>query len=160
MRKGRAAIIAVAALLPLTLFLLFQPRIIVVTSTSMNPSIEAGDAVLIVKVKPEEIRVGDIISYVKVVPFTSMQIVTHRVIEANQYGDLYLFKTKGDANPTCDGWDVTSKEVIGKAVLVLPKLGYILYSIKANLASITLTTLGLGLIFIYKGQSDKRNDTD
>jgi len=155
MRKGRAAIIAVAVMLSLTLFLLYQPRIIVIASSSMRPSLEPGDAVLIVKVKPEEIRVGDVISYVKVVPFASMQIVTHRVVEANDHGDFYSFKTKGDANPNPDSWDVTPKEIMGKAVIVIPKLGYILYHIRANLVTIALTTLGLGFILIYKEQSDK-----
>jgi len=155
MRKGRAVITVVAAMLPLTLFLLYQPRIIVMASSSMRPSLEPGDAVLLVKVKPEEIRVGDIISYIKVVPFASVQIVTHRVVEANDYGDFYSFKTKGDANPNPDSWDVAPKEIMGKAVIVIPKLGYILYHIRANLAAIALTTLGLGFILIYKEKNNK-----
>jgi len=142
-------------MLPLILFLLYQPRIIVMASSSMRPSLEPGDAVLIVKVKPEEIRVGDIISYIKVIPFVSIQIVTHRVIEANNHSDFYFFKTKGDADPNPDGWDVTPQEIMGKAVILIPKLGYVLYHIRANLAAIALTTLGLGFILIYKEKSDK-----
>jgi len=157
MRKGRAAIIAVAVIVPLIFFLLYQPRIIVIASSSMRPSLEPGDAVFIVKARPEEIRVGDIISYVKVVPFASMQIVTHRVIEANNHSNFYFFKTKGDANPRPDGWDVSPQEIVGKAVVVLPKLGYVLYYIRANLAAIALTSLGLGFIFIYKEQGDKES---
>lgn len=131
------------------LFFIYQPRIVVIASSSMRPSLEPGDAVLIVKVKPEEIRVGDIISYVKIVPFTSTQIVTHRVVEVIYYDDFYLFKTKGDANLNPDRWEVTPKEILGKVVLIIPKLGYLFYYIKVNLAAIALIILGLGLILIY-----------
>jgi len=150
MEKRRALLIAVAAVLPIFLFLLYEPKIIVIASSSMEPSLESGDAVLLLKVKPEEIRIGDIISYTKVVPFASMQIVTHRVVEANDYGDSYFFKTKGDANPNPDSWNVTPEEIIGKAVITIPKIGYILYHVRANLSGIALTTIGLGFILIYK----------
>jgi len=150
MEKRSALLMSVVVMLPLILFFLYEPKIIVIASSSMRPSLESGDAVLLVKVKPEEIRVGDLISYTKIVPFASMQIVTHRVVEANDYGDSYFFKTKGDANPEPDSWNVTPEEIIGKAVIMIPKIGYILYHVRANLAAIALTTLGLGFILIYK----------
>ncbi|MBO3809758.1 MAG: signal peptidase I [Candidatus Brockarchaeota archaeon] len=96
------------AVLPLTLFFLYQPRIAIIASSSMRPTLEPGDAVLIVKVKPDEIRVGDIISYVKVIPLAPVAIVTHRVVEVGNHGNLYIFKTKGDGNSNPDGWDITS----------------------------------------------------
>lgn len=45
--------------------------------------------------------------------------------------------------------------IIGRVVLVIPKLGYILYHIRANLAAIVLATLGLAPILLYAERAYK-----
>jgi hypothetical protein len=46
----------------------FMVKIIIISSSSMKPDLNAGDAVIVIKVKSEEIKIGDIISYNKVIP--------------------------------------------------------------------------------------------
>jgi len=150
MGKRSIAILAPSAPVALAIVLLIQPRIIVIASSSMEPYLRPGDAAVIVRASPWEIGVGDVITYIKAVPFASTQVVTHRVVEANSQGELYIFRTKGDANPGPDGWDVTPQEVLGKVIIRIPHLGNILYQIKVNIVTIALITLGLGSIFIYK----------
>lgn len=91
------------------------------------------------------------ISYVKLVPYTTTQILTHRVVEVTRDGDICTFRTKGDANPNPDGWDITPREVLGKGIAIIPRLGHVLYMVKANLAGIVLITLGIGLLLMNMG---------
>ncbi|MEM2924234.1 MAG: signal peptidase I [Methanocellales archaeon] len=130
------------------LFLYLSPRLIVITSSSMKPIIAPGDLVLTINVHPSEIREGDVIVYRKAIPFSSIEVVAHRVIEVKMDNGYIIFKTKGDANPRPDQWDVTPKEVLGKAFLVIPKIGWLLHYIRVNLPSIILISLGIWLIFI------------
>ena len=153
MTRERAAIAAILVVLGLALFLEFQPRIVVIGSSSMRPTLEPKDAVLTVRVKPEDIEVGDVIAYVKVVPFASVQTVTHRVVDVITDGVIYCFKAKGDANPSPDRWDIVPQEIVGKAVIVIPRLGQVFYYISGNLPTVALVTLGLGFILIYKEKS-------
>ncbi|MBS7629823.1 hypothetical protein KEJ23_07685 [Candidatus Bathyarchaeota archaeon] len=85
------------------------------------------------------------------VPYSPTQILTHRVVEVSRDGDICTFRTKGDANPNPDRWDITPREILGKGVAIIPRLGHILYMVKANLAGIALTTLGIGLLLMNMG---------
>ena len=156
MRKAIITIIVIIyfILLSYIYFLKFNslpiPRIIIIASSSMKPNLNVGDAVIVIKVKPEEIKIGDIISYNKVIPYSSSNIITHRVVEINKNGEFYIFKTKGDANNEIDKFDITYKEIIGKVIFSIPKIGYLFYFIKENMVAISLIMLGLGIIIISK----------
>ena len=84
----------------------------VVLTGSMSDAIEPDD--FIITHKQSDYTVGDIVTY---------QIggtpVTHRIISENEKG----CRTKGDANNTDDGMDIPKEDVVGKVVLVIPKIG-------------------------------------
>lgn len=86
-------------------------------SDSMNPLINTGS---IVMVKKQSIyQIGDIISYY--VQYNGREeIVTHRILRKG--GNVYV--TKGDANLAIDREVVIPRLVIGKAILIIPNLGY------------------------------------
>jgi signal peptidase I len=69
-------------------------KIIIISSSSMRPNLNIRDAVIVIKVKPEEIKIGDIISYDKSYSLMSSNIITHRVIEVNKNGEFYIFKKR------------------------------------------------------------------
>lgn len=91
-----------------------------VMSGSMEPYYHVGSVVIVDKhVAPEEIQVGDPITFRK----GDNAIATHRVIEINE--DTQEFKTKGDANEVEDLAPVPFNNVIGKAGMSVPMVGYI-----------------------------------
>jgi len=105
----------------------------VVDGTSMEPSFHYGDLIVIGGVSPEELRLGDVIVFQKVNLIKSPNKLTtiplpyaHRIVYVNQVGDQYSFVTKGDNNMETDVWSVPSNGVIGKVVLVVPKLGFLI----------------------------------
>lgn len=98
---------------------LFPLRPALVASGSMTPMMYAGDIVIIAKVPAEVIKEGDIIQFRKEERVTMM----HRVIEIQEIGGAKLFITKGDANDEPDKDPVPAENVVGRAVLTIPKIG-------------------------------------
>lgn len=99
----------------------------VVITGSMSGTIEPND--LIVTHKQSEYEVGDIITYQ-----TGGTPVTHRIVAVNDNG----YRTKGDANNTDDGADIQKEYVVGKVVLIIPKIGAAVSFIKTPLCMLIL----------------------
>lgn len=95
-------------------------EIYAVMSGSMEPFYHVGSVVVVDKhVKPEEITVGDPITFRK----NDSAIATHRVIEVDE--EARQFRTKGDANDVEDAAQVSFDSMIGRAGMAVPYIGYI-----------------------------------
>ena len=104
---------------------LIAPRLVgreafAVMSGSMEPYYHVGSIVYVDKdISPEEIQVGDPITFRK----ADTAVATHRVIAIDE--EARQFTTKGDANEVQDMAPVSFDNVIGKAGMSIPLLGYI-----------------------------------
>lgn len=95
-----------------------------VVSGSMRPELQEDDLIVIKRVAPDKIAVGDIISFYSPDPELRGAVNTHRVTAvAEEGGGQYVFTTKGDANVIEDKYSVRGDEVLGKVVLVSALLG-------------------------------------
>ena len=99
----------------------------VVMSGSMLPTIQVKDIVVTKKVPEEKLEVGDIITFISPDTRFGGISVTHRIIE--KYYDesigSYSYRTKGDTNNIADSVLVPNKNILGKVILKVPKLGYL-----------------------------------
>ncbi|BAA29679.1 signal peptidase I [Pyrococcus horikoshii] len=139
--KGKEVISTLLIIL-LTLALYFGLRValhtetplVVVVSGSMEPVFHRGDVVLLEGVRPEEVRVGDVIVYRSII---SRYPIIHRVrgikyIYINGKREL-CFITWGDHNPVPDIYYtpegildcVPAEAVEAKALAVFPRIGII-----------------------------------
>ena len=85
---------------------------LIVLTDSMYPEIERGDLIFTKKVDPEDIKVGDVISfYAEEDNFAA--IWTHQVVEIIEEDGALKFKTKGTNNPTADSKLRDADKVIG-----------------------------------------------
>ena len=73
---------------------------------------------------PEGIKEGDIITYWGV--GEGKELVSHRVVGVNEAEGDISFTTKGDANEVVDPYPVPGKNLVGKVVLAVPYLGYVM----------------------------------
>jgi len=89
-----------------------------VQSGSMEPTIMTGDIIL-VHSQPQYF-INDTITFF----CSDNRIVTHRIIKSSNEGEETVFNTKGDANRSVDSDIATLDKIIGKVILVIPKLGY------------------------------------
>ena len=99
----------------------------VVASYSMEPILEPGDIVVIVKIdKVSKNLIGKVIVYREEM---TNQLIVHRVISIIPKSPYCRGKTqlitKGDANLRVDPWIVCEDDVIGEVVLVIPTLGIV-----------------------------------
>ena len=96
----------------------------VVQSGSMEPSVPTASIVF--TLPQSSYQQGDIITFHP--NGNEKQTVTHRV-EFKLYPDgingAPLFMTAGDANKDVDKWEVRQEHIIGKTVLTVPFLGYL-----------------------------------
>ena len=115
-------------------------QFLIVLSGSMNPLMQPGDMVVVRTMPPEDVRVGDVITFHDPAG-TENVIVTHRAIGIEEEDGIINIHTKGDANEDVDTYTVTSDDVIGEMVFVIPFLGYALDRAKGKLTFILLVVL-------------------
>lgn len=98
-----------------------------IVSGSMSPAIDKGDVVIIKRVTPEEVAVGDVIQFrVESMP------IAHRVVAIEEREGGFVFRTKGDANPSVDTDPVLPEQVVGKVVMVVPKVGWATIALRSS----------------------------
>lgn len=95
-----------------------------IISSSMEPNIKVYDVVLTKKMKnPEEIKVGDIITFVSTVQINNDLTITHRVSDITEVNGDKRYKTKGDNNVKEDDSYTLYRNIMGKVILKIPQLG-------------------------------------
>lgn len=99
----------------------------VVLTESMIPAIPVNDVVITKKVELNELKEGDIITFISTDPRFPGITITHRIknIFINQATGEYEFETKGDHNNAPDLTHVKGNNILGKVIFKIPKLGYI-----------------------------------
>lgn len=102
---------------------------VAVLTSSMEPTVPRGSLVLVAKTSI--CQVGDIVLY-----RAFNILVLHRVIEERDG----MIKTKGDAAQSPDPWLVPREAIIGRAILIIPFLGEVLFLLKSPLAFASLVT--------------------
>ena len=95
-----------------------------IISPSMEPKIKVYDVILDTRVdSPDEIRVGDIITFVSTSSLSQGMIITHRVVDIINENGKISYVTKGDNNEIQDGAAAPYENVLGKTILKIPMLG-------------------------------------
>lgn len=122
----------------------------VVQSGSMEPAIMTGD--IIISQRAGVYELNDVITFHN----SSGDIITHRIIAVDQSaGNKY--STKGDANRTGDDDFISDDQIIGKVILVIPRLGYLVSFSKTPLGLIILLLVPV-IIFALDGLEKVLND--
>lgn len=120
-----------------------------ITTDSMRPAYPPGTLVIVQPVAPEEIRLGDVITY-QIKP-NDPTVITHRVI-ANTLSTNgnRSFTAMGDNNATADPEAVTEQQIQGRVWYSLPWLGTLSDLKQEGVFGIVIPLLGLALI-LYAG---------
>lgn len=114
----------------------------VVVSGSMEPTIPTGSVVAIYP--QESYKKGDIITF-----YSKDQFVTHRIVKVSKKENQTIFSTAGDANKAVDPNKLKKDKVLGKAVLIIPFLGYLMEFVQTDIGLVFLFLFGLFLIFDF-----------
>jgi signal peptidase len=105
----------------------------------MEPAIPTGSILVSRTVASDSIIVGDIITFSG---SGRDRFITHRVTAIDRTNGI-VFTTKGDANNAEDPYPVPAENVVGKVLVHIPFLGFILSFVK--------TPLGILLMLVIPG---------
>lgn len=133
----------------------FGYRIYSVLTDSMTPKADSapggfkrGDAIIVKITQADEVKIGDIVTFVPGNDATAY--LTHRVVDISAHPTIegdYLFVTRGDTNNANDP-PFSSDRLIGRKVATIPKLGKILQVIKENLILFAVTLAAIFLLVV------------
>ncbi len=126
----------------------FGIKTYVVISGSMEPEIQIGDIVVAKNAKNENLNVGDIICFRQ-----GQSVVTHRISQKNEEGDDINYKTKGDNNNAEDTGTITKREIEGKVIKIIPKLGKVSLMLQNKIAIVVIIVI----FYIYLMHAHKIN---
>jgi signal peptidase len=128
-------------------------RVSVVLSDSMKPQWQAGDVIISTPERPDQVRVGQVISFNP--PIDGRPSVTHRVIEVTTSGTTPVIRTKGDANAAPDEWGSVRLDhgPVYQARRAIPNLGWalaFLHSRNVALATTMFVPMILLLMLLWR----------
>jgi len=109
----------------------YEPKfsIYTIASPSMTPTLKVYDAIINVKIDdPNDIEVGDVITFVSTSLLSPGMTITHRVVAITKDDSgAICYQTKGDFNPVADQACAKYNNIIGKVIFKIPQLGRIQY---------------------------------
>lgn len=120
-------------------------KLLTVQSGSMAPTIKTGSLVFIKS--QDNYYSGDIVTFQN--STDPSQTTTHRIVNVTQENGFSQFQTQGDANNTPDGLIISKEQIIGKAKLAIPYLGYLVAFVK-TLPGLIILILIPAVIIIYE----------
>lgn len=127
-----------------TLDLPINYKLFVVQSHSMEPKIKR---MAVVVVQPqEEYQKGEVITTFE--PSAPEITLTHRIHDIEEKEGKKFYITKGDANEDPDTEKKVEDRVLGKVILAIPLLGYLVSFVKTQTGLIVLVVIP-AVIIIY-----------
>lgn len=96
-----------------------------IVSESMEPTFYIEDLVVVKKCKSEELQIGDIITFKQ-----EDRTISHRIVKIIKEKGEVKFITKGDNNDILDKDFVEMKNVYGKVLFSIKKVGKVIHYIQ------------------------------
>ena len=98
----------------------------VILTDSMEPHINSNDLIVTAPVSGNDLRTGEVIMYHVTLGNSTYQIV-HRIVGVQSGSSGVYYVTRGDNRNYTDPWKVYPDQVVGKVVLVVPRVGVVWY---------------------------------
>ena len=107
-----------------------------------------GD-IIIIKSSPQYLK-NDVVTFED----HQQRRVTHRIVDIQNNNH---FVTKGDANRSTDIENITSKQILGKVFLIIPRLGYLVSFSKSSVGFLVFIVIPGILIITSESIKIKQN---
>ncbi len=142
------------------LHFVFGFQYVVILTDSMEPHINPNDLVVTRPVPTNELHVGDVVLYRVNIGNTTYRI-THRIVgmKTDSGGRLY-YVTKGDNRNYTDPWRVYPGQVVGRVIMIIPRIGVVWYYtplMVLGLFLIVIASLAYDLAWLLLGEEPIRS---
>ena len=123
-----------------------------IVSSSMEPNLEINDVVIVKKCPANELKEGDIITFLQ-----DDRTISHRILKiTNDEGEL-KFITKGDNNEIADKDEVDSDKIYGKVLFSVKRIGKIIQYIQNVRGFINIIIFAI-IIFVLVSLNDNHKN--
>lgn len=123
-----------------------------IVSGSMEPTLEINDVVIVKKCPANELKEGDIITFLQ-----EDRTISHRILKiTNDEGEL-KFITKGDNNEIADKDEVDSDKIYGKVLFSVKRIGKIIQYIQNIRGFINIIIFAI-IIFVLVSLNDNHKN--
>ena len=120
-----------------------------VQTESMAPTFHAGDMIIIKKVEPSTLKVGDIITFHTIIQ-NQYALNTHRIDKIDESGGVRTYTTKGDNNSIADTHIISDNDIVGKYVFKLAGFGKVIEFLSSSVGFLLIIVLPMLIFFIYQ----------
>ena len=129
---------------------------LIVLTDSMYPEIQSGDLIICHTEEAENIKEGDVISFIDPTG-NGVSIITHRVIDITENEGQVQWTTKGDSNNAIDAAPVTAENLVGiYSSIRLPGLGNAVMFMQSTPGMIIFVVCPLLLMVAWDAISRKK----
>lgn len=121
-----------------------------VISPSMTPSIDVYDVVFVQKASEKNLKVDDVITFYSTNAMFGNTPITHRIVEILDVPNTgTMYRVKGDANESADHEKVIPKNIVGKVVFKIPKLGKVQFFLASKKGWLLAIIIPSVVILVY-----------
>lgn len=132
---------------------IFNVRLDEVLSDSMSPIFKTNDVVVVVK--QDNYKVGDIIEYVKEGLPGATENVTHRIVDYDETTGFYT--TRGEHHGAADDSTITKSQIRGKVVAIWYNGATIYKAIRSNYFLILTIIIGAWVLSVtLSGEAEQK----
>ena len=144
-------LIAISSENKISLINIFGYKSFIIKTNSMEPTIDINDVIITKKVQEEEIKVQDIITFIK-----DNEVITHRITKIENEENIKKYTTKGDNNNIEDSFKITYDNIEGKHILTIPNLGVIVKVLENQIIFLIILLIILICIFFRIQNQEKK----
>lgn len=119
----------------------------------MEPTLEVDDVVIVKKTIPQELKVGDIVTFLE-----EERTISHRIIDITEVNGGLKFQTKGDNNEVPDNFNLDGNQIYGKVLFKISGIGGIVGYIQ-NINGFINGFILILIVFALIGLRDKQKNT-
>ncbi len=119
-----------------------------IASDSMTPQYKIGDVIVVKKVSPDTLKVGDDVTYLGTSSNLRGLVITHRIINVSENENKKYFITKGLANQIEDP-QISEDDIYGKVIYHTVVFSFV-GRLMTNIVVYYLLFVCIGLSFAYE----------
>ena len=119
-----------------------------IASDSMTPQYKIGDVIVVKKVSPDTLKVGDDVTYLGTSSNLRGLVITHRIINVSENENKKYFITKGLANQIEDP-QISEDDIYGKVIYQTVVFSFV-GRLMTNIVVYYLLFVCIGLSFAYE----------
>ena len=144
-------LIAISSENKISLINIFGYKSFIIKTNSMEPTIDINDVIITKKVEEQEIKVQDIITFIK-----DNEVITHRITKIENEENIKKYTTKGDNNNVEDSFKITYDNIEGKHILTIPNLGVIVKVLENQIIFLIILLIILICMFFRIQNQEKK----